>query len=111
MVKRYNLGGMEGSSIVVRAFFVGRALAQALTEQVGHLVGEVLAGVGRWDAQQREALRQQIQTILERAAQEEQKVTQARTSTPPPDLQTVIDELRAEIARLRTELKRYRQQT
>lgn len=102
---------MEGSSVVVRAFFVGRALAQALTEQVGHLVGEVLAGVGRWDAQQREALRQQIQTILERAAQEEQRVAQARAgSAPSPDLQTVIDELRAEIARLRTELKRYRQQ-
>ncbi|MEN9208561.1 MAG: hypothetical protein Q6L50_06460 [Gloeomargarita sp. GMQP_bins_120] len=98
---------------MVRAFFVGRALAQALTEQVGHLFGELLAGVGRWDAQQREALRQQIQMILERAAQEEQKAAQGRTRTAPapaqpPDLQTALDELRAEIARLRAELKRKR---
>ncbi len=99
--------------VVLRAFFIGRAAAQALYEQVGNLVGETLAGVGRWDAEQREVLRQQIQQILERAAREEQQVTQGTATAKgqkPLDLQTTIDELRAEMARLRTELKRYRQQ-
>lgn len=98
---------------MVRAFFIGRAAAQALYEQVGNVVGETLATVGRWDAQQREVLRGQIQEILERAAQEEQQATQAQPTVrgqKPLDLQTTIDELRAEMARLRTELKRYRQQ-
>ncbi|MEN9213908.1 MAG: hypothetical protein Q6J44_06980 [Gloeomargarita sp. DG02_4_bins_56] len=99
--------------MVLRAFFIGRAAAQAIYEQVGNLVGETLAAVGRWDAQQREVLRQQIQQILERAAQEEQQTIQGQSSAQvqkPLDLQTTIDELRAEMARLRTELKRYRQQ-
>ncbi|MEN9218241.1 MAG: hypothetical protein Q6J33_04445 [Gloeomargarita sp. DG_2_bins_126] len=99
--------------MVLRAFFIGRAAAQAIYEQVGNLVGETLAAVGRWDAQQREVLRQQIQQILERAAQEEQQAIQGQSSAKvqkPLDLQTTIDELRAEMARLRTELKRYRQQ-
>jgi phage shock protein A len=107
------LGGISGSKVVVRAFFIGRAAAQALSEQVSHWVGETLAALGRWDAQQREALRQQVQQILERAALEEQRATQAAPAVkgqPTPDLQTTIDELRAEMARLRTELKRYRQQ-
>ncbi|MEN9216837.1 MAG: hypothetical protein Q6K90_05895 [Gloeomargarita sp. HHBFW_bins_162] len=98
---------------MVRAFFVGRAAAQALYEQMGNLVGETLAALGRWDAERREALRQQIQQILERAAQEEQQALQAKPTgkgQKPVDLQTAIDELRAEMARLRTELKRYRQQ-
>ncbi len=98
---------------MLRAFFIGRAAAQAIYEQVGNLVGETLAAVGRWDAQQREVLRQQIQQILERAAQEEQQTIQGQSSAQvqkPLDLQTTIDELRAEMARLRTELKRYRQQ-
>ncbi len=98
---------------MVRAFFIGRAAAQALYEQVGNVVGETLANVGRWDAQQREVLRQQIQEILERAAQEEHQSTQAQPTVrgqKPLDLQTTIDDLRAEMARLRTELKRYRQQ-
>ncbi len=99
--------------VVLRAFFIGRAAAQALYEQVGNVVGETLATLGRWDAQQREVLRQQIQEILERAAREEEQVTQAKSlvkGQKPLDLQTTIDELRAEMARLRTELKRYRQQ-
>ena len=98
---------------MVRAFFIGRAAAQALSEQVGNWIGETLAALGRWDAQQREALRQQVQQILERAALEEQRATQAAPAAkgqPTPDLQTTIDELRAEMARLRSELKRYRQQ-
>lgn len=76
-------------------------------------MGETLATVGRWDAQQGEVLREQIQQILERAAREQQQATQARPTVrgqKPLDLQTTIDELRAEMARLRTELKRYRQQ-
>ncbi|APB34050.1 hypothetical protein GlitD10_1725 [Gloeomargarita lithophora Alchichica-D10] len=97
---------------MVRAFFIGRAAAQALYEQVGNVVGETLANVGRWDVQQREVLRQQIQQIIERAALEEQQATQAQPLTKgqkPLDLQTTIDELRSEMARLRIELKRYRQ--
>lgn len=107
------------SNPIVHAFFVGRALADTLYEQATKSFTEALSEVGKLDAELREQLREFTEQVLERAQREEEAATQGRagydtTTTPdgqPADLQTVIDELRAEIARLRSELKQYRSPT
>lgn len=106
------------SSPLVHAFFVGRALAEAVYDQAEAGFADAMSELGKWDAEQRERLRQFTQDVLERAQRAEaasaygQSVTTATPSGDQTgDLQTMIDELRAEIAQLRTELKRYRSST
>lgn len=103
------------SNPIVHAFFVGRALAETVYEQVEASLTDALSEFGKFDAELRENLRHFTERVVERAQQEEEAAMQGRTtasgSSPSPsatDLQTVIDELRAEIARLRSELKQYR---
>lgn len=101
---------------LVHAFFVGRALAEALGEQLEGAVTGALSDLGKFDAEQRERLRQFTEQVLERAKREEELAMQGRSSAvgtaqpsaPTEDLQATIDELRAEIAQLRAELQRYR---
>jgi flagellar biosynthesis chaperone FliJ len=106
------------SSPLVHAFFVGRALSEALYEQAEVAFADAMSELGKFDAEQRERLRQFTEQVLERANQAEASATQGRTTTTivpfgsqPTDLQATIDELRAEIAQLRTELNRYRNTT
>ena len=103
------------SNPLVHAFFVGRALAETLGEHLEHSLTNALSELGKFDAEQRENLRQFSQQVIERAQREEEIAMQARTTTAivpqgsqPTDLQATIDELRAEIAQLRSELKTYR---
>jgi polyhydroxyalkanoate synthesis regulator phasin len=105
------------SNPIVHAFFVGRAVAELVYEQAEHALTDALSELGKFDAEQRERLRQFTAQVLERASREEEATMRARTTTAivpldnePTDLQAMIDDLRAEIARLRTELKRYRNQ-
>jgi hypothetical protein len=100
---------------VIHAFFVGRALAQAINEQVEEALTNALSELGKFDAEQRERLREFTQQVMERAEREAEAAVAGRTTTAivphgsqPLDLQVTIDELRAEVARLRTELQRYR---
>ena len=100
---------------VVHAFFTGRALAQALTEQLEDALTNALSELGKFDAEQRDHLRQFTQQVIERADREGETAMVGRsTTTRVPhntqgeDLQATIDELRAEIAHLRAELQRYR---
>jgi hypothetical protein len=101
---------------LVHAFFVGRAFAEAIGEQVENVVTNTLGELGKFDAEQRERLRQFTTQVLERASREEELAMQGRTTTSsivpvaskPEDLQAVIDDLRAETAQLRAELQRYR---
>lgn len=72
-----------------------------------------MSDLGRFDAEQRERLRQFVEQVLERASREEalslQNPTNSAHETPQQqDLQAMIDELRAETAQLRAELQRYR---
>jgi polyhydroxyalkanoate synthesis regulator phasin len=97
------------------AFFIGRALAEAVYEQTEQVLTETLSELGKFDAEQRERLRQFTEGVLARAQREADAAKQAQTTTAivpigtqPADLQATIDELRAEIAQLRSELKRYR---
>ena len=100
---------------MVHAFFVGRAIAELLNEQLETALTDALSELGRFDAEQRERLRQFTEEVMERANREAETVTVGLTTTAivpqgsqPVDLQAMIDELRAEIALLRAELQRYR---
>ncbi len=103
------------STPLVRAFFVGRALAEAIGEQVENTFTNALSDLGKFDAEQRERLRQFTEQVMERAAREEALATHGSSSAKTDgssfatnDLQATIDDLRAETARLRSELQRYR---
>ncbi|MBD2035065.1 hypothetical protein H6F76_08495 [Leptolyngbya sp. FACHB-321] len=96
------------------AFYVGRAIAEAVYEQVERALTNSLSDLGRFDAEQRERLRQFTEDVLARAQRDAEAAKRSRTTTAivpigqPTDLQATIDELRAEVAQLRSELKRYR---
>lgn len=102
----------------VHAFFVGRALAEALYEQLEGAATNALSELGKFDAEQRQRLRQFTDRVVERANREADSAMQHRTGTAtttttiqdtqPADLQATIDELRAEVALVRSELQRYR---
>jgi len=100
---------------LVQAFFVGRAVAEILNEQLENALTDALSELGKFDAEQRERLRQFTEQVIERANREADTATVGRTTTAivtqgsqPVDVQAMIDELRAEIALLRAELQRYR---
>jgi curli biogenesis system outer membrane secretion channel CsgG len=105
------------SNSVIHAFFVGRAVAQAINEQVEDALTNALSELGKFDAEQRERLRQFTEEVIARAAREAETNGQGRTTTATPtgspstDVQATIDDLRAEIARLRAELQNYRNQS
>ncbi len=99
---------------LVHAFFVGRAIAEALGEQLENTLTNALSELGKFDAEQRERLRRFTDEVLERANRAEAMSNQGQTSAIVPtgskseDLQAMIDDLRAEIAHLRAEVQRYR---
>jgi uncharacterized coiled-coil protein SlyX len=102
------------SNPLTHAFFLGRAVAEALQDQLEKTLTDVLSEVGKFDAEQREHLRQFTEQVQERARQAEAAAVQTRPTVSSPDriqsndLQAMIDDLRAEIARLRAELKSHR---
>jgi hypothetical protein len=103
------------SNPVIHAFFLGRAIAEVASEKLEDLVTNALSDLGKFDAEQRENLRQFVEEVqaradrsLERGVYTDSGSTSSQTSE---DLQFVIDELRAEIARARAELKAYRNQS
>ncbi|GAP94505.1 DUF6825 family protein [Leptolyngbya sp. NIES-2104] len=105
------------STPLVHAFFVGRAIAEIAYEKLEAGVTDALSELGKFDAEQRENLRQFVDEVMERAQREAAVTTQTQPTTTtivPLDLQTggdlqaTIDDLRAEIAQLRSELQRYR---
>ena len=100
---------------LVHAFFLGRAVAESLNAQLEQALTNALSELGKFDAEQRERLREFTQEVIERANRVEETTMQGRTTTTivplgsqPADLQATIDELRAEMAELRSELQRYR---
>ena len=100
---------------LVEAFFVGRAVAEVLSERMENAFTDALSEVGKFEAEAKEQLRAFTEEVIERAnrAAEAAGTGEAATgmrqsSSEPEDLQAVIDELRAEIALLRTEIQRYR---
>lgn len=103
------------SDPLVHAFFVGRAVAEIINEQLENSLTDALSELGKFDAEARERLRLFTEQVVERANREAETSKLGRTTTAlvpqgsqPVDLQAMIDELRAEIALLRAELQRYR---
>lgn len=105
------------SNPVIHAFFVGKALAEVLYEKAEDSLTNALSEFGKFDAEQRENLRQFTQEVMARAEREAaQKTTTGAPSSASAntnsqstsDLQEEVDELRAEIAHLRAELTTYR---
>ncbi len=97
-------------------YFVGRAIAEVLTEKANQTATEVLSELGKLDAERREATREFIQEVNARASAAQQSGSTApmattQTGVPSGDLQATIDDLRAEIAETRAELQRYRSGT
>lgn len=98
---------------LIRAFFLGRATAEVLYEELEHQLTDTLSNVGKFDAEQREKLRQFTNQVMERADSEAARSPQGYSPTSSAastsaDLQETIDELRAEIAQLRSALQNYR---
>ncbi|XTZ09753.1 MAG: DUF6825 family protein [cyanobacterium endosymbiont of Rhopalodia yunnanensis] len=101
------------SNPVLHAFFLGRAFAEVLSEKIEENFTNVLSELGRFDAEQRERLRQFIEEVETRAQVNVAPGDTVNTTSSedfPIDLQETIDNLRAEIARLKAELKIYRAQ-
>jgi hypothetical protein len=102
------------SNPLVHAFFVGRALSEAIYDQAESSLTNTLSELGKLDAELREQLRHFTEQVIERANREEEEAVRWRSTgsttfdSQPADLQATIDELRAETAQLRSELKRYR---
>lgn len=103
------------SDPLIHAFFLGRATAEKLYEELETALTDAMSELGKFDAEQRERLRHFIEEVNERAKRAEEMAAQGRTSTAivpidsqSTDLQANIDELRAEIAQLRSELQNYR---
>ena len=106
------------SNPVINAFFFGRALAEVVNEKVEELFTNALSEVGKFDAEQRENLRQFAVEVQSRAEREIARANNQQSSSysssennSNTDLQETIDELRAEIARLRAELKSYKSES
>ncbi|MGF1590911.1 MAG: DUF6825 family protein [Pleurocapsa sp.] len=111
---------------VTNAFFFGRALAEVMSEKLEESFTNAMSDLGKFDAEQRENLRQfmeEVQLRAERTANNTSYPSNSRngstsnaassinidiTSNNSDDLQTMLDRLRAEIATLRAELKKYR---
>lgn len=98
---------------LTRAFFLGRATAEVLYEELEHQLTDTLSNVGKFDAEQREKIRHFTDQVRERADSEAARSPQSYSSASSTaansgDLQETIDELRAEIAQLRSALQNYR---
>ena len=121
---------MSNTNPVTNAFFFGRALAEVFSEKMEESFTNAMSDLGKFDAEQRENLRQfmeEVQSRVEQAAGStyypNSTTTTTTTSRPntasnsinidinttnSSDLQAMLDQLRAEIATLRSELKKYR---
>ena len=114
---------------VTNAFFFGRALAEVISEKLEESFTNAMSDLGKFDAEQREYLRQFLEEVQLRAEQAAGTVTTTGvtpehnsrssntsstisidiSSNNSDELQAMLDQLRAEIATLRAELKKYRQ--
>lgn len=105
------------SDPVLHAFFVGRALAETINEQAERLLTDGLSLLGKFDAEQRENLRQFTEEVMARAQRAEAEAEHTVSGVggdggnaggQVQDLQATIDTLRAEVAQVRVALQQYR---
>lgn len=104
------------SKETLEAFFLGRALAEMVVEQVGQVVGETLSQVGTLVAERDERLVQFRKDVEERAREEMARSIEVTTPVernseperPPVNLEGAIEELRNEIDQARKQLEEVR---
>ncbi len=90
------------------AFFIGRATAEAVIDRLENTVSDALSALGKFDAEQREQIRIFVETVIEKAGKQKSTVKPDDGEIEPEELQETIDDLRAEIAQLKSELQEYR---
>ncbi len=105
---------MSQSNPITQTFAICKALSKVLTEKIQEEVTNILSDWGKFEAEQKEKLRQFSEEIMERAKQEANHSSNSSHNSSPnldetEDLQEILDELRSEIACLRAELKNHRQ--
>lgn len=61
------------SKAVLDAFFLGKAFAEALTERVESVVGEVFSVVGQWQAEQQKQVQDFQEEVVQRAQKAKEK--------------------------------------
>ncbi|MGI0482426.1 DUF6825 family protein [Geminocystis sp. CENA526] len=96
------------------AFIFGKAFAEVVTEKVEDSLTNLLSDIGKFDAETRERLKEFAEEVKKRAEATKQNSSNPNTTITVEanssiDLQELLDELRAEIARLKAELNNYRQ--
>ncbi|KAL4859221.1 putative thylakoid lumen protein [Chlorella vulgaris] len=107
----------QDSRNALEVLYVGRAIAEVLSERLGAAFGDALADFGRLDAETRQAMREFQEDVMARAQREMaasaggsgSSVASDGTSTTtfgsaagaPPDLPALVDDLRAEVASAR----------
>jgi len=95
---------------ILQILNIGKALTEVLSEKAQVTVTEAISELEKIKAEQTENVRQLIVEVEERANQKTRTTTgpsQIIISEPEKDIQEVLDELRAEIASLRNELKNW----
>ncbi|GMH02530.1 hypothetical protein Nepgr_004369 [Nepenthes gracilis] len=65
--------GENESRSILDAFFLGKALAEALSERIESAVGELLSTVGRLQAEQQKQVQEFQEEVLERAKRSKEK--------------------------------------
>ncbi|AFZ53990.1 DUF6825 family protein [Cyanobacterium aponinum] len=95
-------------------YYLSKALTEVLTEKAEDSLTHILSDIGKFDAETRQRLQEFAQEVKARAEKAKQQSSNTDTTitveaNTEVDLQELLDELRAEIARLKAELNNYRQ--
>ncbi|NET08964.1 MAG: hypothetical protein F6K16_30540, partial [Symploca sp. SIO2B6] len=77
------------SDPLVRAFFIGRAVAETISEQVEAAITNTLSDIGKLQAEYQENMRQFSNQVVERASREEEIAMSDRTSSSSTTATTV----------------------
>jgi uncharacterized protein YceH (UPF0502 family) len=96
------------STPLMRAFYLGRAAVELLSEGAERTLTDALSELGKFDAEQRLRIRSFSTEVEQRAERFVPGAANAPVAAPSGDLQAAIDDLRAEMAEVRAELQRYR---
>ncbi len=97
-------------------FWLGKAFTEVVSEKFEDKLTNLLSDIGKFDAETRESLREFTEEVKTRAEREKNgavntNTTITVTADDSVDLQELLDELRAEIAHLKSELNNYRQKS
>ncbi|KAJ4968187.1 hypothetical protein NE237_014888 [Protea cynaroides] len=73
--------GDNDSRTILDAFFLGKALAEALNERIESTIGELLSTVGRLQAEQQKQVEEFQENVLERAKRAKEKAAREAMET------------------------------